>query len=216
MPNVIDIGKLKGDRISSLLRSLDERISLKHVHRRLQVPNPREQRTAFAGPHHRPRSRTLIAALTGGRQGPHRDHICGGRTASAPHLQRAAAVDEDRWLGEPGAAHHTAGAHSLARSAAAPPEPVPSDPTLSSRSRRPCRSSCSSAAAFSPCCPRTARASRSSAATCFSRGACGTPSCIGSRPTGSSCWRRARSWAVCSCCSPPCRRATMTRGRPTR
>jgi len=38
MPNVIDIGKLKGDRISSLLRSLDERISLKHVHRRLQVP----------------------------------------------------------------------------------------------------------------------------------------------------------------------------------
>ena len=40
MPNVIDIGKLKGDRISSLLRSLDERISLKHVHRRLQVPEP--------------------------------------------------------------------------------------------------------------------------------------------------------------------------------
>jgi len=37
MPNVIDIGKLKGDRISSLLRSLDERISLKHVHRRLQA-----------------------------------------------------------------------------------------------------------------------------------------------------------------------------------
>ena len=50
MPNVIDIGKLKGDRISSLLRSLDERISLKHVHRRLQVPEPvrpREQRTAL-------------------------------------------------------------------------------------------------------------------------------------------------------------------------
>lgn len=37
MSNVIDIGKLKGDRVSSLLRSLDERISLKHVHRRLQV-----------------------------------------------------------------------------------------------------------------------------------------------------------------------------------
>ena len=51
MPNVIDIGKLKGDRISSLLRSLDERISLKHVHRRLQVPEPvpREQRTTFPG-----------------------------------------------------------------------------------------------------------------------------------------------------------------------
>ena len=51
MPNVIDIGKLKGDRISSLLRSLDERISLKHVHRRLQVPGPvpREQRTALPG-----------------------------------------------------------------------------------------------------------------------------------------------------------------------
>ena len=51
MPNVIDIGKLKGDRISSLLRSLDERISLKHVHRRLQVPEPvsQEQRTALPG-----------------------------------------------------------------------------------------------------------------------------------------------------------------------
>ena len=35
MSNIIDIGKLKGDRVSSLLRSLDERISLKHVHQRL-------------------------------------------------------------------------------------------------------------------------------------------------------------------------------------
>ena len=37
MSNIIDIGKLKGDRVSSLLRSLDERISLKHVHQRLQA-----------------------------------------------------------------------------------------------------------------------------------------------------------------------------------
>lgn len=84
MSNVIDIGKLKGDRVSSFLRSLDERISLKHIHRRLQVHSAPVDR--LRGPLISPSHGLTPCGPAGDRQGPHRDHLCRGRLASAPHL----------------------------------------------------------------------------------------------------------------------------------